>query len=190
MILAKPAGPDRLDALQYEERKVLLCTNSDWWWDKGSENGFINNSRCHFKNGKRTIFPAGRSTVGNMNDMEFKLANFKQEELSETVELGGREVNFTLGNYIEKYKLTRIRIYLPTRERNKFRELLGKLQTKRQSVRQEEQQPPVVVVKDGEYDSSFDDDRHEKALPLEIPDQFGTNNAFSEDHVISAKGLS
>ena len=88
--------------------------------------------------------------------------NFKQEELSETVELGGREVNFTLGNYIEKYKLTRIRIYLQTRERNKFRELLGKLQTKRQSVRQEEQQPPVVVVKDGESDSSFDDDRHEK----------------------------
>ena len=106
-----------------------------------------------------------------MNDMEFKLANFKQEELSETVELGGREVNFTLGKYIEKYKLTRIRIYLQTRERNKFRELLGKLQTKRQSVRQEEQQPPVVVVKDGESDSSFDDDRHEKALPLEIPDE-------------------
>ena len=123
------------------------------------------------KMAKELFFPAGRSTVGNMNDMEFNLANFKQEELSETVELGGREVNFTLGNYIEKYKLTRIRIYLQTRERNKFRELLGTLQTKRQSVRQEEQQPPVVVVKDGESDSSFDDDRHEKALPLEIPDE-------------------
>ena len=38
------------------------------------------------KMAKELFFPAGRSTVGNMNDMEFKLANFKQEELSETVD--------------------------------------------------------------------------------------------------------
>ena len=106
-----------------------------------------------------------------MNGTEFKLANSKQEEICETFRLSGKEVKFTLGNYIEKHKLIRIRIYLQTRERNRFRDLLWKLQTKRQSVRQEEQQPPVAVVKDGEDKSSFDGDRQEKVLPLEIPDE-------------------
>ena len=82
------------------------------------------------KMAKELFSPAGRMTIGNINDMEFKLANLKPEKISETVQLSGREVKFTFSSYIEKHKLTHIRIYLQTRERNKFRKLLEKLQTK------------------------------------------------------------
>lgn len=55
---------------------------------------------------KEVYFPEGISTFGEADVMTFKVANFKGEEVEE---------QFTLANYNAKYKLTKVRLYLLTR---------------------------------------------------------------------------
>lgn len=55
---------------------------------------------------KEVYFPDGISSFGDADVMTFKVGNFKGEEVDE---------QFTLANYIAKYKLTKVRLYLLTR---------------------------------------------------------------------------
>ena len=55
---------------------------------------------------KEVYFPDGISSFGDADVMTFKVENFKWEEVDE---------QFTLANYIAKYKLTKVRLYLLTR---------------------------------------------------------------------------
>ena len=55
---------------------------------------------------KEVYFPDGISSFGVADIMTFKVGNFQGEEAEE---------EFTLANYIAKYKLTKVRLYLLTR---------------------------------------------------------------------------
>ena len=60
--------------------------------------------------GINCFFPNGYSTFGPSNEMEFSLSNFQQQEIPDSD-------NFTLQQYVEKYKLNRITLYLLSRRK-------------------------------------------------------------------------
>lgn len=65
--------------------------------------------------GRKLFFKDGQSIYGPESEMLFGLANFKQESISD-VNKGG--VHFTVQGYIDRFKLSRIRMYLTSRNKN------------------------------------------------------------------------
>ena len=61
---------------------------------------------------KDVFFPQGNTTVGSLTDMEICLANFHCEEVPE---FNAEEACFTLQQYIDTFKTTRIRLYVQTK---------------------------------------------------------------------------
>ena len=60
---------------------------------------------------KELFYPNGESLFGNMEDMEFDLANFK-EAIHSPIRSSKGTLPFTLKNYIHTYKAKAVRIYL------------------------------------------------------------------------------
>jgi len=64
----------------------------------------------------RLFFPNGSSKfLGKATNMDFGLANFKTEDIDESVIVAGSEVPFTLLNYMETHKMCKVRLYLTSR---------------------------------------------------------------------------
>ena len=61
---------------------------------------------------KELFFPNGESFFGNMEDMGFDLANFKDEAIHSSIRSSKGTLPFTLQNYIHTYKAKTVRIYL------------------------------------------------------------------------------
>ena len=64
------------------------------------------------KAAKELFFPDGESLYGNMEDMEFDLANFKDEAIHSSIRTQKEKVPFTLQSYIHTHKAKTVRIYL------------------------------------------------------------------------------
>lgn len=58
------------------------------------------------------FFKNGTSQFGPSIDFNFGLANFKNEDISDTLMINEREVPFTIQNYLEAYKTNKVRLYL------------------------------------------------------------------------------
>ena len=63
------------------------------------------------------FFTDGNSSLGRAGDFLFQLGNYSCEEIGE--EIDGKK--FSLGRYQDKYKLSRIRMYLMTKKKIGFR---------------------------------------------------------------------
>lgn len=63
---------------------------------------------------KDIFFSDGQSTFGSHQDMIFGLANFQHEDISK-VKVSGVNLPFTLQRYIEKCKMSRVRLYLTSK---------------------------------------------------------------------------
>lgn len=63
---------------------------------------------------KAIFFSDGQSTFGPEEKMTFGLANFQHEDVSK-VKVSGMYLSFTLQQYIEKYKMSRVRLYLTSK---------------------------------------------------------------------------
>lgn len=63
------------------------------------------------------FFPGGESTYGYWLEIDYSLANFKGDKIEKLRTHEGEETDFTLQSYFDLYKLTRIRLYLTTRQR-------------------------------------------------------------------------
>ena len=61
---------------------------------------------------KTLFFPDGKSIFGKEEEMAFDLANFKNEKVGVTVNVEGKELPFTIENYIDAHKVKNVRIYL------------------------------------------------------------------------------
>lgn len=61
---------------------------------------------------KSTFFPNGKSFYGNAEEMEFALGTFQNTQMGVTLQIKGKEVPFTIGNYIDAYLLKNVRLYL------------------------------------------------------------------------------
>lgn len=61
---------------------------------------------------KSKFFPGGKSIYGKEEEMEFALGNFQNAQIGVTLKIEGKEVPFTIGNYIESYSLKNVRLYL------------------------------------------------------------------------------
>ena len=64
------------------------------------------------KAAKELFFPDGESLYGNMEDMEFDLANFKDEAIHSSIRTQKGKVPFTLQSYIHTHKAKTVRIYI------------------------------------------------------------------------------
>ena len=85
------------------------------------------------REGKELFFPNNESTQGHADDMIFDLANFQGVAINNVLEDGNKTEPFTIQRYIEKNKLTQIRLYLTSK-------------------------PTPVVVSDGENSVPHPDD--------------------------------
>lgn len=61
---------------------------------------------------KSTFFPGGKSYHGKEEEMLFALGSFQNTEEGVTLLINGKEVPFTIGNYIDAYLLKNVRLYL------------------------------------------------------------------------------
>ena len=61
---------------------------------------------------KKLLFPGGQSTYGKEEEMLFNLANFRAETVEENIQTAETTADFTIQRYIEKHKLTLVRLYL------------------------------------------------------------------------------
>ena len=66
---------------------------------------------------RNLFFPQGKSVYGNWMDMDCELANFKGEVKTSLTSHEGNVMDFSLQSYFELHKLTRVRLYLRTRQR-------------------------------------------------------------------------
>ena len=66
--------------------------------------------------GKELFFPGGISSFGSIDMMEFTLANYKEDTISNVV-VGGSVLPFTLQRYLNATKLPRARLYLASKLR-------------------------------------------------------------------------
>lgn len=64
--------------------------------------------------GKELFFPSGISSFGSIDIMEFKLANYKEDIVSNVI-VGGSAFPFTLQRYLNATKLPRARLYLASK---------------------------------------------------------------------------
>ena len=64
--------------------------------------------------GKELFFPGGISSFGNIDTMEFTLANYKEDTVSNVV-IGGSVLPFTLQRYLNATKLPKARLYLASK---------------------------------------------------------------------------
>lgn len=64
--------------------------------------------------GKELFFPGGISSFGSIDMMEFTLANYKEETVSNVI-VGGSVLPFTLQRYLNATKLPRARLYLASK---------------------------------------------------------------------------
>lgn len=64
--------------------------------------------------GKELFFPGGISSFGSIDTMEFTLANYKEDTVSNVV-VGGSVLPFTLQRYLNATKLPRARLYLASK---------------------------------------------------------------------------
>ena len=64
------------------------------------------------KAAKELFFPDGESLYGNMEDMEFDLANFKDEAIHSSIRTQKGTLPFTLQSYIHTHKAKTVRIYI------------------------------------------------------------------------------
>jgi hypothetical protein len=62
---------------------------------------------------KGLFFPDGKSSFGNVSEMKLDLFNFKKEKVC-SMPMEGENVPFTLGLYIDHFKLSKVRLYLST----------------------------------------------------------------------------
>ena len=65
--------------------------------------------------GKKLFFPGGQSTYGKEEEMLFNLANFRAETVEENIQTDETTADFTIQRYIEKHKLTLVRLYLTSK---------------------------------------------------------------------------
>lgn len=63
---------------------------------------------------KTVFFNDGHSMFGSEQSMVFGLANFQRENIS-IIKVGGVDLPFTLQRYIEKSKMSRVRLYLTSK---------------------------------------------------------------------------
>ena len=61
---------------------------------------------------KSTFFPGGKSDYGKEEEMLFALGNFQNTEMGLTLLINGKEVPFSIANYIDAYLLKNVRLYL------------------------------------------------------------------------------
>ena len=67
----------------------------------------------------RLFFPNGSNKFyGKATGMDFALANFKTEPIGDTIIIGGSKVPFSLCNYLEVHKTTKVRLYLTSRSKS------------------------------------------------------------------------
>ena len=69
------------------------------------------------KEARNLFFSQGNSVYGNWMDMDCELANFKGEVKTSLTSHEGNVMDFCLQSYFELHKLTRVRLYLRTRQR-------------------------------------------------------------------------
>lgn len=68
--------------------------------------------------GKTLFFQDGSSGYGSSDNMSFGIANYQQKDLTE-ISVDGVQLPFTLQRYIEQSKLTRVRLYLTSKQDKK-----------------------------------------------------------------------
>ena len=61
------------------------------------------------------FFPGGESSHGPASEMQFNLANFKLQNISQLTDDQGVKYPFTVQHYFEVHKLTQARIYLASK---------------------------------------------------------------------------
>ncbi|XP_078372660.1 uncharacterized protein LOC144656301, partial [Oculina patagonica] len=61
-------------------------------------------------------FPNGNSIFGKEEEMTFELANFKNDKIKVTLNVDGKELPFSIKNYIEAHKVKNVRLYLRSRK--------------------------------------------------------------------------
>ena len=64
---------------------------------------------------KQLFFPGGESSHGPASEMQFNLANFKLQNISQLTDDRGVKYPFTVQKYFEVHKLTQARIYLASK---------------------------------------------------------------------------
>ncbi len=65
---------------------------------------------------KTLFFPNGNSIFGKEEEMTFELANFKNDKIKVTLNVDGKELPFSIKNYIEAHKVKNVRLYLRSRK--------------------------------------------------------------------------
>lgn len=65
---------------------------------------------------KTLFFPNGNSIFGKEEEMAFDLADFKNEKIEVTLNVAGKELPFSIKNYIEAHKVKNVRLYLRSRK--------------------------------------------------------------------------
>jgi hypothetical protein len=65
------------------------------------------------------FFPNGYSEfAGDASELNFRLANFKNEKIENILHIGETEVPFTITNYIRAYQTKKVRLYLTLSQKN------------------------------------------------------------------------
>ena len=64
--------------------------------------------------GQELFFPGGKCNFGSTNEMEVDLFTFKKEKVSTFLDDREVQLEFTLGSYIDSFKLSKVRLYLST----------------------------------------------------------------------------
>ncbi len=65
---------------------------------------------------KNLFFLNEQSIFGTSDEMLMDLANFKDEKINESIQIGNCITSCNITNYIEAYKIKTVRIYLRTRK--------------------------------------------------------------------------
>lgn len=68
---------------------------------------------------RNLFFPQGGSAFGRWLEMDSDLANFSGEKIDKLITPEGKEIEFSLQSYFNLYKLTRVRLYLKTKRKER-----------------------------------------------------------------------
>lgn len=71
---------------------------------------------------RNLFFPQGGSAFGRWLEMDSDLANFSGEKIDKLITPEGKEIEFSLQSYFNLYKLTRVRVYLKTKRKERVSE--------------------------------------------------------------------
>ena len=94
--------------------------------------------------------------------MSFSLANFRDEEVGLTIEVGNREIAFNIRNYIEVHKAKTVRLYLRSKRNiidcdagDSDDDLMPMLEPREALIGSSEEEAALKQIQDKEYEDSL-----------------------------------